>query len=124
MSVHDGVQFETTSVRVGTIRNEARYGGVRVDMKATLDKARIALQVDVGFGDAVTPAPRTMIYPGLLPDVPTRSSHPDRCQQHHSHSAGASESLHAVPLSVYVWADRWRLTKTNGPASHEADPSC
>jgi hypothetical protein len=56
---------------VGTIRKDALCGGVRVDVPATLDNARIALQVDVGFGDAVTPAPPTMAYPGLLSDVPT-----------------------------------------------------
>jgi hypothetical protein len=55
MQVDDGIRFEAASVRVGTIRKEARYGGVRVDIQATLDSARIALQVDVGFGDAVTP---------------------------------------------------------------------
>jgi len=71
MSVDDGMQFDAASVRVGTIRTEARYGGVRVDIRATLDNARIALQVDVGFGDAVTPAPPTIIYPSLLGDVPT-----------------------------------------------------
>lgn len=67
----DGIQFDAASVRVGTIRQEARYGGVRVDLRATLDNARIALQVDVGFGDAVTPSPTTMTYPSLLTDVPT-----------------------------------------------------
>ena len=71
MPVDDGMQFDAASVRVGTIRTEARYGGVRIDIRATLDNARIALQVDVGFGDAVTPAPPTIIYPSLLRDVPT-----------------------------------------------------
>jgi len=71
MLVDDGIEFDAASVRVGAIRKEARYGGVRVDVRATLDHARIALQVDVGYGDAVTPTPMTMDYPGLLPDVPT-----------------------------------------------------
>jgi hypothetical protein len=44
MQVDDGVQFDAASVRVGTIRKEARYGGLRVDIQATLDNARIALQ--------------------------------------------------------------------------------
>ena len=71
MQVDDGIRFDAASVQVGTIRKEARYGGARVDLRATLDGARIALQVDVGFGDAVTPAPQAATYPGLLPDVPT-----------------------------------------------------
>jgi hypothetical protein len=71
IDVDDGIQFDAASVRVGSIRQEVRYGGVRVDLRATLDNARIALQVDVGFGDAVTPSPPTMTYPSLLGDVPT-----------------------------------------------------
>jgi hypothetical protein len=69
--VDDGIQFDPASVRVGTIRTEARYAGVRVDLHATLDSARIVLQVDVGFGDAVTPAPQTVAHPSLLRDTPT-----------------------------------------------------
>jgi hypothetical protein len=71
MQVDDGIRFDAASVQVGTIRKETRYSGVRIDIRATLDNARIALQVDVGFGDAVTPAPPTMTYPNLLPDMPT-----------------------------------------------------
>ena len=82
-------------MRVGTIRKEARYGGVRVDIQATLDSARIALQVDVGFGDAVTPAPQTMVYPGLLRDVPTA---PLRA---YPKATVVAEKLHAVcPLGL------------------------
>ena len=39
-------------------------------MRATLDGARIALQVDIGFGDAVTPSPQSIVYPTLIRDVP------------------------------------------------------
>lgn len=40
------------------------------DLQAKLDGARIALQVDIGFGDAVTPAPESASYPVLLQDLP------------------------------------------------------
>jgi hypothetical protein len=90
MQVDDGVQFDAASVRIGTIRKEARYGGVRVDLHAALDNARIALQVDVGFGDAVTPAPPTMAYPSLLRDVPTA---PMRV---YPKATVVAEKLHAV----------------------------
>jgi Nucleotidyl transferase AbiEii toxin, Type IV TA system len=43
---------------------------VRVDLRATLAGARIALQVDIGFGDAITPAAQTVHYPTLIADVP------------------------------------------------------
>ena len=66
----DGVVFDPDTVKGTIIRKEAGYGGVRIDMQATLDGARIALQVDIGFGDAVTPAPQAISYPVLLADLP------------------------------------------------------
>ena len=66
----DGVVFDPASVKGSIIRKEAGYGGVRIDIQAKLDGARIALQVDIGFGDAVTPAPQAISYPVLLEDFP------------------------------------------------------
>jgi hypothetical protein len=66
----DGIAFDPTSVKGSVIRKEAGYGGVRIDLQAKLDGARISLQVDIGFGDAVTPAPEAISYPVLLDDMP------------------------------------------------------
>lgn len=66
----DGIIFNPTSVKAAEIRQEAGYGGVRVDLRAMLDGARIALQIDVGFGDAVTPGPEQINYPVLIADLP------------------------------------------------------
>jgi hypothetical protein len=68
--VEDGISFDPASVKGSVIRKEAGYGGVRIDLPAKLDGARIALQVDIGFGDAVTPSPESMTYPVLLEDLP------------------------------------------------------
>ncbi|THF64861.1 nucleotidyl transferase AbiEii/AbiGii toxin family protein [Pseudothauera nasutitermitis] len=70
IAVEDGIVFDPASVAGAVIRKEAGYGGVRVDLRATLDGARIALQIDIGFGDAVTPAPEPIRYPVLLDDLP------------------------------------------------------
>jgi predicted nucleotidyltransferase component of viral defense system len=70
IEVEDGMAFDPASVKGAVIRKEAGYGGVRIDLQAKLDGARIALQVDIGFGDAVTPAPQTIDYPVLLKDLP------------------------------------------------------
>ena len=51
----DGLVWGELSV--GPIRNDQRYGGVRVSVWVLLDGARIPVQVDIGFGDAITPAP-------------------------------------------------------------------
>ena len=55
--VEDGIVFDPASVTVEEIRKEAGYGGVRVIITADLARARCKTQIDVGFGDAVTPAP-------------------------------------------------------------------
>lgn len=70
ISVEDGIVFDTSFIKGTTIRKETGNGGVRIDLLAHLDGARIALQVDIGFGDAVTPAPESISYPVLLDDLP------------------------------------------------------
>jgi len=41
-------------------------GGIRVTLEGRLHNARIPLQVDIGFGDAVTPQPERILFPTLL----------------------------------------------------------
>jgi hypothetical protein len=69
-SVDDGVTFLPATVVGAAIREEAAYDGIRITLEARLGVARIPLQVDIGFGDAVTPAPVETTYPVLLPDMP------------------------------------------------------
>jgi hypothetical protein len=52
----DGLTFFPGSVAVDPIREDQEYGGERITLIAKLGNSRIHLQVDVGFGDAVTPA--------------------------------------------------------------------
>jgi predicted nucleotidyltransferase component of viral defense system len=66
----DGLELEPGSVRGEEIRETQEYGGIRIRMTARLASARIALQVDVGFGDAVTPAAAEITFPALL-DAPS-----------------------------------------------------
>ncbi len=70
IAVEDGIVFESATVKGSAIRREAGYGGVRIDVPAKLDGAHIALQVDIGFGDVITPAPETVDYPVLLGELP------------------------------------------------------
>lgn len=66
----DGVQFDAESVTGEEIRSPDEYDGVRLKLIGRLAGARVALQVDIGFGDAVVPPPETIEYPSLL-DLPT-----------------------------------------------------
>lgn len=62
----DGLVFDPTTVQGGQIREDRIYAGVRVTMVATLARARIPVQVDVGFGDSVFPEPQWVQFPVLL----------------------------------------------------------
>lgn len=90
--VNDGIVFDPASITGTEIRKDTGYGGVRVDLRATLDGARIAMQVDIGFGDAVTPSPKTVTYPTLVADVPapTLRAYPK--------ATVVAEKLHALCL--------------------------
>lgn len=65
----DAVEFIADSVRVEPIRVEDEYGGRRATIQARVGAARLTVQVDIGIGDAVTPSPDWLDYPGLL-DLP------------------------------------------------------
>jgi hypothetical protein len=62
----DGVIFEHERLDAALIRQETEYGGVRIRTTATVAGARIPVQVDIGCGDAITPAPIEIEYPALL----------------------------------------------------------
>jgi predicted nucleotidyltransferase component of viral defense system len=92
VSVDDGIAFDPASVTVEEIRKEAGYGGVRVIIAGELAKARCKTQIDVGFGDAVTPAPVDSVYPVLLEDLPA-----PRLRAYPTYTVIA-EKLHAIAL--------------------------
>ena len=64
----DGIKFMPDTVRAIPIREEQAYGGIRVTLMGILHQARIPVQVDIGFGDAVTPEPERIEFPTLLDD--------------------------------------------------------
>ena len=66
---NDGLVFDVDGLEAGLIREDSEYGGVRIRTQATIAGARIPIQVDVGFGDAITPGPIEIDYPVLL-DAP------------------------------------------------------
>ena len=62
----DGLLMLEETVRGEEIREGQEYDGIRIRLIADLDGARIPLQVDVGFGDAVTPGIDETDFPTLL----------------------------------------------------------
>lgn len=62
----DAATFGGESVRVELIREADAYGGRRMMVRGNVGTARVSVQVDIGIGDAVTPAPAWIEYPSLL----------------------------------------------------------
>lgn len=62
----DGLTFNPASVQIAPMRELQRYPGFRIHLTAFLGGARIPLQIDIGYGDAVVPGPVVAEYPTLL----------------------------------------------------------
>ena len=62
----DGLQYDTESIQVNEIRENQEYQSQRVRLIAFLETARISVQIDIGFGDVVTPKAEEISYPTLL----------------------------------------------------------
>ena len=62
----DGLEFVEESLRGARIREDQEYEGVRLQFELRLASARVPVQVDIGFGDAITPAAEEIVYPSLL----------------------------------------------------------
>lgn len=62
----DGLRFDVDSIAGERITQTAKYEGVRVKFNAYLGRARIRMQLDVGFGDVVVPGPAMIQLPSLL----------------------------------------------------------
>jgi len=62
----DGLLYDATSISGEEIRQGAHYDGVRIRCHANLGAARIPVQIDVGFGDIITPDAQKIVYPTLL----------------------------------------------------------
>lgn len=65
----DGITFDLAGIRGETITEGADYEGVRVRFHGSLGTVRFTIQLDIGFGDVVIPAPVSLQYPTIL-DLP------------------------------------------------------
>jgi len=65
----DGLRFDSATVVAERITEDADYEGIRVKLIGYLEHARVPIQIDLGFGDVITPAPVETEIPSLL-DLP------------------------------------------------------
>lgn len=91
LQVEDGIVFDLASVHGMRIREDADYEGVRVQLRAELAGARIPVQIDIGFGDAVEPGGQLVHFPVLLPmERPLIRAYPKE--------TAIAEKLHAMVI--------------------------
>jgi hypothetical protein len=78
IDANDGVRYDTQGMKLSPIREDNVYGGTRLSLLAFVGSARLPVQVDIGFGDAITPAPEFVTYPTLLDgmDAPRLRAYP------------------------------------------------
>ena len=85
----DGIAFDSKSIEGTKIKEEDEYDGVRIKLLAELAGARIPMQIDIGFGDAVYPEPELTSFPVLLPmEAPFIRAYP--------REASIAEKFHAM----------------------------
>lgn len=105
----DGLDFLPDSVKGAIIREDNLYQGVRVTLQARLGVARIHLQVDIGFGDAVVP--EKVQYPSLL-------GFPEPDLRAYPQAAMVAEKFHVMVVfglansRVKDYHDIWTILRT------------
>ena len=107
----DGLTFLADTVKAEPIRDRQEYGGVRVTLLVTLGAARIPMQIDVGFGDAVTPPATISAFPTLL-DFPAPRVRAYSSETVVAEKAEAMVSLGIVNTRMKDFYDLWLLAGT------------
>ena len=66
IEVDDALKFDTDNIKVINITEFKEYHGVNVSTVAYLDRTRVLISIDIGFGDVVYPEKQKMDFPVLL----------------------------------------------------------
>jgi hypothetical protein len=106
----DGVVFLTETAVAQTIREEALYAGVRIQMDAQIATANIQLKLDVNVGDPVTPRPRLIALPSQRPGYPPVSVLGYPIETICAEKAATAIALGAANTRVRDFADLYTLT--------------
>ena len=106
----DGLVFDPDSVDARTIKEDADYEGVRVRFRGLLGKARITMQIDVGFGDKVHPGVVRADYPVIL-DLPAPALRMYRPETVVAEKVEAMVHLGSLNSRMKDFYDVWRLSR-------------
>lgn len=70
IQIGDGMNFEAQTLKAREIIEDVTYGGIRVELWVRLGKSRERLQLDISFGNVITPGPVELSFPSLLSPEP------------------------------------------------------
>lgn len=118
----DGLEFDDSHINISEIREAQDYPGKRIRLKVRLGNARLDLQVDVGFGDAVTPEPAEIDYPALL-DLPAPRIRAYACETVIAEKLQALVVFGMAISRMKDFYDIWKLSKQfpfDGPSLSKA----
>lgn len=108
----DGIKFDADSLQGRIIKERDKYSGVRVKFIGNLGNTRIPMQVDIGFGDVITPSPVETNYPTILENVNSphlRVYPPETILAEKIHALVKLDLLNSRLRDFY---DIWYLTET------------
>lgn len=106
----DGLAFDPDSVDAKTIKEDADYEGVRVRFRGLLGKARITMQIDIGFGDKVHPGVVRADYPVIL-DLPAPALRMYPPETVVAEKVEAMVHLGSLNSRMKDFYDVWRLSR-------------
>lgn len=118
----DGLAFRADTVLASIIKEGQDYEGLRVRFEARLGNARIPIQVDIGFSDAITPGLSEILYPTILSlPAPTLRAYP--VQTLVAEKFHAMVALGLANSRMKDFYDVWTLARTqlsDGPVLSRA----
>jgi len=106
----DGLEFDDRNVSMSEIREAQDYPGKRIKLPVRLGNTRLNLQIDVGFGDAVTPEPAEIDYPALL-DLPSPRIRAYPCETVIAEKLQALVAFDMAISRMKDFYDMWMLSK-------------
>jgi len=123
----DGLVYDLATLDVAPIRAVEEYGGQRARLTARLGGTRIRFQVDLGFGDAVSPDPEDAEYPTLLDDLPAPRIRAYRRELSIAEKLEAMVTMGRANSRMKDFHDVWALSSQftfDGPTLREAVRAC
>jgi len=92
INLDDQVTFDLDEISVTHINEQNKYHGIRTKVEVGMGTIKQNIQIDIGFGDVVTPKPIELKYPALLPEFP------EPLLLAYNYETVIAEKLHAITV--------------------------